>query len=162
MSEQANSRVRWRGVVLDARTRDMLLWAERKSGVNIEPSQGSFRPITSYSGSTHSKAGAVDIRVANLSKDQRVRLVHALKDAGAACWYRKPSTEWGPHIHCLTIGGGKDGTKPIGGTELADSAKRQVRAYDAGKDGLNSGDVDNTYRASKRRFSYKQGKPVAR
>jgi hypothetical protein len=140
----------------------MLRWAEKKSGVRITPTQGSFSTSVAASGNTHAGAGAVDISTRVLTRKERVRLMHALKDAGAACWYRTPDQGFSPHIHCLTIGGGKDGTEDIGGNRLSSAAQWQIRQYDKGMNGLSNAGKDNTYRASKRRFSFKQGKPVAR
>ena len=144
--------VEWRGVSLDRRTVAQLEWAEQRSGVKVLPSQGSNRPATSYSGSTHSgRSGAVDVRVSHLTPGQRRRLVHALKDAGMACWYRPPSTAWGPHVHALSIGS----------RYLSDSAKWQVAAYLERRSGLVSNGADRTYRPDPQtRFSYRKGKPV--
>lgn len=145
-------RVIWRGVTLDRRTVAQLEWAERRSGVTISPSQGSYRPATSYSGSTHTGSGAVDIRVSQLSDRQRRRLVHALKDSGMAAWYRPPSAAWGPHVHALSIGS----------RQMSTSGRWQVAAFLQGRSGLVSNGYDRTYRAKPQtRWSWKKGKPVA-
>lgn len=157
-----NLHVLWRGVTLDARTRSALEWAERKSGVKITPSQGSFRPRTPYSGSTHMGSSAVDISVRGLSGKQRVRLVHALKDAGFAAWYRTPAQGFPYHVHAILIGGGPDGTRPVGGNVLSSGAASQVRAFDARRDGLTGNAPDHTYHPVRRRWSMAQGNPVLR
>jgi hypothetical protein len=163
MAEKANTRVSWRGVTLDARTRDALKWVERKAGVTITPSQGSYRPRTSYSGSTHMGSSAVDLSIRAYSTAQRKLVVKWMKRAGFAVWYRKPCSSWSAHVHGILIGGGKDGTATVGGCQLSSGAASQVRSFDAGRDGLSGNRVDDTYRPSpKVRFSWKQGKPVER
>lgn len=161
MSETAQSKIAWRGVRLTARHRDALRWAERKwqkkyPGLTIQPSQGSWSGAAASAG-THSGTGAVDLRTKHLTKDQRIALVRALKDAGMAAWYRP--TNWdgrggGEHIHALDIGGQ---------TGMDASAKDQIRKYDAKRNGLRNNAADTTYRPSPPvKFNYKQGKPVAR
>jgi len=147
-------RVRYQGHTVSRRIRDMLRWAEDKSGSTVSIAQGSYRGsnAATASGLTHDRE-AVDLRVRHLSTAQRVKLVRALKDAGFAAWYRRelPGV-WGPHIHALPIGG-----------DLSSSARSQVRAFDAGRDGLRGNRVDNTYRPDPRkRFSWAKGRPVNR
>lgn len=145
-------RIAWRGVTLDRRTAAQLEWAEKRAGIDVLPSQGSFRPATSYSGSTHTGSGAVDIRVVHLTDRQRRRLVHALKDAGMAAWYRPPSAAWGAHVHALSIGS----------REMSPSARWQVAQYLAGRSGLVSNGYDRTYRPKPQtRWAWRKGKPVA-
>ena len=149
----AYDKVTWRGVRLNKRTRDALLWAENKSGVRIEPAQGSWSGAPA-SGGTHLGGGAVDIRTRQLTKTQRIALVRALKDAGFAAWFR-PDTPgvWGQHIHALAIGD----------QQLAPGARAQVIAFDNGRDGLRGNRPDNTYRPQpRRRFSWAKGRPVTR
>lgn len=153
------TRVTWRGVTLNARTRDALRWAERRwqrnnPGLSITPVQGSYnKGGVSASGGTHDGGGAVDIRTRNLTTAQRIDLVKALKDAGFGAWYRAPSSSWGPHVHAIAI---ED-------KEMSPSAAAQVRAFDAGRDGLTGNRPDDTYRPKpKVRFSYAQGKPTTR
>lgn len=151
MSGRPYDRVTWRGVTLDRRTVAQLEWAERRSGVAILASQGSFRPATSYSGSTHTGSGAIDVRVAHLSDRQRRKLVHALKDAGMAAWYRPPSPSWGPHVHALSIGS----------RQMSSSGRWQVAQYLANRSGLVSNGADRTYRPDPLvKWSWRKGKPV--
>jgi hypothetical protein len=166
VSESAYTRVNWRGVVVNARTRDALRWAERKwqqqhRGLSIRPSQGSYKGSgggnrVRASGGTHDGGGVVDISVSGLSETQRVHLVHALKDAGAAAWFRPPNWDGrggGPHVHVIFVAD----------REMDPSAARQVQSYDSGRNGLNNNARDDTYRAKPAvRFSYQQGKPVPR
>lgn len=157
-----NSRVQWRGVWLDARTRAALRWAEKKSGVSITPTQGSFSTAVAASGSTHAGASAVDIRTRDLTVEQRKRLVRALKLAGFAAWYRSERHGFAPHIHAILIGGGPQGIDSVGGNRLSSGAAWQIRQFDQGRNGLTNSQPDNTFRPSKRRFSYRQGRPVSR
>lgn len=158
MAEKAYDRVWWRGVQLTARHRNALRWAEKKMqrkypGVSIIPTQGSWSN-GSLSGGTHSAGGAVDLRTWHMTRDQRVYLVRALKDAGMAAWYRDQSQGFDPHIHALDIGGQ---------TGMDSGARSQIRSYDAKRDGLKANRPDNTYRPSPPvRFNFKQGKPVPR
>lgn len=151
----AYDRVTWRGVRLNKRTRDALLWAEKKSGVRVDPSQGSYNAGgVAASAGTHDGGGAVDIRTRHLTRDQRVKLVRALKDAGFAAWYRTTAQGFsGPHIHALAIGD----------KEMASGARNQVASFDAGRDGLRGNRIDKTYRPDPRkRFSYAKDRPVNR
>ena len=147
-------RVRYQGHIVSRRIREMLRWAEDKSGVTVSIAQGSYRgsSAATASGSTHDRE-AVDLRVRHLSTGQRVKLVRALKDAGFAAWYRRelPGV-WGPHIHALPIGG-----------DLSSSARNQVRSFDAGRDGLRGNRIDRTYRPDPRvKWNSDKGKPVRR
>lgn len=153
MSKPAwNDRILWRGQRFTRRAVQSLRWAEEKSGVRIDPSQGSFNSGgVAASGGTHD-GEAVDLRVRGLSPAEIERLVIWLRKAGWAAWYRAPSSSWGPHIHAVPTTG-----------ILSPAAAQQVRAFDAGRDGLRGNRVDPTWRPRiKRRWSYKLGKPVPR
>lgn len=148
-------RVSWRGVTLNRRTRDAVLWAEKKSGVRVVPAQGSYnKGGVAASGGTHDGGGAIDCSVRGLSTSQRNALVRALKDAGFAAWYREPLPGvWGAHIHAIATGD----------KELAVGARAQVLSFDAGKDGLRGNRPDPTYRPSPRvTWSWLLRKPVKR
>lgn len=160
-SETAYTRVTYKGVTVNARTRDALrhaqkLWRKRMSdsSLTIELSQGSYnRGGVSASAGTHDGGGSVDIRVRGLSRDERVGLVVSLKRAGFAAWYRKPSSSWGPHIHAVANDD----------KEASSGARNQVTSFHNGRDGLRGNRVDDTYRPDPAvRFSYKKGKPVPR
>jgi len=128
-------RVSWRGVTLDRRTKRALEWAEQRAGVTLSPSQGSWSTSVGASGTTHAGSGAVDLRVVGYTDRQRKRVVHALKDAGFAVWYRRPSSAWGPHLHAILIG----------------------------SQGLTSGGADRTYRPKPPvRFDFDRRRPVPR
>ena len=157
-TENAYTRVSWRGVTINARTRDALkhaekLWRQRYPNQSIVITQGSYSTSVEASGSTHAGGGVVDIRTRNLSRDCRVALVVALKNSGAFAWYRDEDDGFSPHIHCGFFAD----------KEMSASAVRQGVSYDAGRNGLNNNAKDDTYRAKpKLRFSYAQGKPVKR
>ena len=159
MAEGPYTRVTWRGKKVNARTRDALLYAEKQwrkkyPGKRIEITQGSYnKGGVQASAGTHDGGGVVDLRTRNLSKAQRVALVHALKDAGFAAWYRTEAQGFSPHIHACAFAD----------KEMAAGAKQQCVAYDAGRDGLRPNRPDPTYRAKpKVRFTYKRQKPVPR
>lgn len=145
--------VTWRGHKFDRKTVDALEWVERKSGVTISISQGSYNPGgVSASGSTHAAGGAVDVRCAHLSFRNKVRLVRWLKRAGFAAWRRKavPGV-WGEHVHALQIQNAK----------LSPSAAWQVGQFLARRSGLSSGGWDPSYRVSPQpRWSYLKHRPV--
>ena len=150
----ATDRVTMQGHTVSRRIRDMLRWVEAQTGLTILIAQGSYRGTNAAaaSGSTHDRE-AIDLRVGHLTTAQRVKLVRGLKDAGFAAWYRAalPGV-WGPHIHALPIGG-----------DLSSSAKGQVRAYDAGRDGLTGNRIDRTYRPDPRvKWDFDRKRPVRR
>jgi len=68
MSETAYSRVTFDGKLVNARTRDALLYAQalwrRRGGhrKSIRLAKGSYQPASATSGTTHSGGGAVDVR----------------------------------------------------------------------------------------------------
>ena len=148
-----NDRVQWRGFTFTRRAVQSLKWVEDKSGVTINPAQGSFnKGGVSASGGTHD-GEAIDCRIGGLSRAEIDRLVKYLRLAGWAAWYRPAAPGvWGAHVHAVPTTG-----------ELSPQAAYQVRAYDNGRDGLAGNRVDNTPRPRiKRRWSYKLGKPVPR
>ena len=147
-----DDRVTWRGKTFTRRAVQSLRWAEEKSGVTITPAQGSFnKGGVSASGGTHDEE-AIDIRVWALSAKEIDRLVAELRKAGWAAWYRAPSSSWGAHIHAIPTTG-----------ILSPQAAQQVRAFDAGRDGLAGNRVDSTWRPKiKRRWSFKLRRPVPR
>lgn len=148
-------RVYWRGKKLNRRTIAAIKWAEKNDGVakTYVISQGSYNGgRVAASGSTHDGGGAVDISDSNLTKEERIKVVRALKNAGFAVWFR-PDVEglWGSHIHAILKND----------PELSSGAKSQVVSFMAGRDGLRGNRVDDTYRPDPPvRFSYSQQKPV--
>lgn len=151
-----------RGQVVTRRMAAMLKAAEKITGFAILLSQGSYNAgRVGASAGTHDREAA-DARIRTLdgkgrirvlTHDERVSLVIALKRVGFACWYR-PEVRglWGPHVHMVPIGG-----------DLSPAAAAQVKAFDAGRDGLRGNRVDKTYHPRPRvRWSYPLGRPVRR
>jgi len=134
------------------RTLAMLAYAEKLAGFKFRIAQGSFKPSSPASGTTHA-GEALDMGTWELSEANRKKMIRAMKDAGFAIWYRPPNWDGkggAAHAHALPIGG-----------QLSDSASRQVTAYLAGRNGLNNNAVDRTYRANVR-YNYQTGRPVPR
>lgn len=126
------ARVTFRGVTLDARTRDMLAEVERLGG-HVTPTQGSYSRSVSASGGTHDGGGAVDLRATDLTKDQILDTVRAGRMVGFAMWHRSPDEgPWPEHIHGIAAGA----------PDLSGAASRQVAAYRRGLSGLASGRAD--------------------
>lgn len=151
---KAYDKIVWRGFKLNRRTAAALEWAEKKSGVRIELSQGSYNTSVGASGTTHAGGAACDVRVSHLSKKDRVKIVRAMKDAGFAVWYRAPvSGLWGQHIHGICL---DDKT-------ASRSAKWQMAEYLGGRNGLTNRGPDTTYRPEPQtKFNFKKRKPVPR
>jgi TP901 family phage tail tape measure protein len=113
----------FRGVTLNTRTINMLLSAERVLGRAFHITQGSYSTRVAASGSTHSGGGAMDTN----GPGGWNAAVSALRRAGFASWHRTPSQgPWGHHIHSIAIGD----------SSASASAKRQVRDFQRGGDGL--------------------------
>lgn len=117
----SGGRVSMDGEPLDAVTAKQIRVAEGLSRQNIYVIQGSFQPHTSYSGSTHTGAGAADVSPVNSS------IVKALQASGFAAWDRTGRGDWGPHIHAIS--------RLASGVDSA--ARGQVQSYVSGSgDGL--------------------------
>lgn len=153
MGVHAYDHVMFRGVLVNRRTKRMVEWVEADCGITVLISQGSYRPPSSYSGSTHTGGGSIDVRCSHLTDRQRRRLVHSLKDCGFAAWFRRANGVWGPHIHCVALDD----------KEASYSARWQMGEYLAGRSGLVSGGADSTYRPKPQtRFAFRLNKPVPR
>lgn len=133
------SRVRFRGVTLNARTRTMIETAEKYAqsmGINASFSltQGSYnKGGVAASAGTHDGGGAVDFSVNAYSNTQEMKVVRALRMAGFAAWPRTTSEGFsGNHIHAIAIGD----------REAAPLAKQQMAAYFSGKNGLSGNGAD--------------------
>lgn len=134
----AMTRVSFRGVRLNTRTRDMILAAEKLLGYNVTLVQGSYNTGVSASAGTHDGGGAVDVTCRNLNAAQKGQVVNALRKVGFAAWHRLPSQgPWSEHIHAIAMGD----------TEASRGAKNQMADYKAGRNGLASGGSDNATRA---------------
>jgi hypothetical protein len=153
---KAHDKIKARGVTLNRRTFRALKYAEKLAGFGFGArlAQGSWNNSVSASAGTHSRGGALDIGLRGWSAKKRIKMMHSMKKAGFAIWFRRKVDGWnGDHAHALDIG---DST-------MHASAKTQVRAYDNRRDGLRGNKKDNTYRTPKKVwFSYSQNKPVTR
>ena len=138
----------WRGVETDTRTADQLTEAARIVGPDIQltPTQGSWRPTSKYSASTHSGAGAVDLSVIGLDRAQEERLIIALNAVGIVAWIREAIAGlWPRHCHLLSIPAGWQApslTKWLERGELHPTAWDQITAARNGRDGLASNGPD--------------------
>lgn len=140
------ARTTFSGKRVNARTRAMLLEAQRLAGRTITVTQGSYNPGgVGASAGTHDGGGVVDISIAALSETQRWQLVRALRRVGFAAWYRTPSQgPWAAHIHAVAIGD----------TDMSLSARDQVADYYVGRNGLASHALDNTPSAYRVPFTW--------
>lgn len=150
------SRVKYRGVETDAFTKAAALWAERKAGFPFSPSQGSYTTGVVASGTSHAGGGSLDWSCRWMTPANRIKMVHALKDAGFAVWWRPPNWDGrggAEHVHGQLINNAK----------ASPSAKSQWAAYDKKRNGLNNNAYDGTYRPSPPvRFDYSQDCPLPR
>lgn len=143
----ASTRTVYRSVAgtvwVDATTKQILNVANRllklsKFGGEVEKmtaTQGSYRPYTSYSGSTHTGCAAIDLTAFNW----RNRLI-VLDLLGATACHRTPAQgDWPEHIHSATRG-----------MECAArSLQGQIAEVENGGDGLSGSrpDPDKEYRS---------------
>ncbi|MDX6742002.1 peptidoglycan-binding domain-containing protein [Actinocorallia sp. A-T 12471] len=116
------------GVVLNARTRDMLAAAKKLHGRKLVLDQGSYNPGGDpTSAGTHDGGGVVDISVKGMNAATRTAVVRALRRVGFAAWVRDPSqADWPWHIHAVAISD----------TDLSGQAQGQVGDYYLGLNGL--------------------------
>jgi hypothetical protein len=145
--------VTFRGHKFDARTVQMIKWAEKQAGFTFVISQGSYNGGgVAASAGTHDGGGAADFSVHGLSTIELGEMLRSLKDAGFAAWHRLPSQGFSSeHVHVIAIGC----------SDLAWVAKQQEKAYIAGRDGLKTNDLDKTYRPKPLvKFNMLLNKPV--
>jgi len=160
MAETAQTRVWWRGVEITARQRDAFrtaeAWLQMKfKGVSLVPTQGSWAD-GKLSGGVHKGAGACDFRTWHYSERQRIYMIHCLKDAGQATWFRPE--DWDDnggdeHAHVL------DRVT----TNMNPGGVWQVQQFDAKppRSGLTSNHIDPTYHPKPSvKWSYRLKRPV--
>lgn len=154
MAYTPQSRVKFRGVILNRRTKRAIRWAEKRAGFTFPIAQGSYNVGVRASAGTHDGGGAVDVGCLNLSRDQRHKALRTMKNAGFAAWFRPELPNvWGPHIHAILIGD----------KELGWLAADQVKKFDAGRDGLAGNQADNTYHPiGGRKWAWLRNRPVRR
>jgi len=122
------SRLTYRGVTMNARTKAMLLAAEGLLGRTLVVEQGSYNPGGDpTSAGTHDGGGALDIGVGGLTSTQRTTTVRRLREVGFAAWLRTPQQgDWPYHIHAIAVSD----------TDLSSSAQHQAGDYYLGLNGL--------------------------
>ncbi len=122
------ARVSAGGVVIDTRTRSMLVEAKRLLGRDLVLLQGSYnRGGDPTSAGTHDGGGVVDISVEGMNSATRIAVVRALRRVGFAAWVRSPDQDdWPWHIHAAAIND----------TDLSSQAQHQIGDYYLGLNGL--------------------------
>ncbi|MBP2336889.1 peptidoglycan hydrolase-like protein with peptidoglycan-binding domain [Saccharothrix coeruleofusca] len=100
----AGSRVGYRGVTMNTRTKAMLLAAEGRMGRQLTITQGSYNTGNAGSAGTHDGGGVLDISVSGMSTSTRTSVVRALREVGFAAWLRTPEQgNWAYHIHAVAL-----------------------------------------------------------
>jgi peptidoglycan hydrolase-like protein with peptidoglycan-binding domain len=123
----AGSRVSYRGVTINTRTKAMLLEAERLTGTTVSLTQGSYNPGgVDASAGTHDGGGAMDISVSGMSSTTRTNFIKALRQVGFAAWYRTPAQGFAYHVHA----------EAISDPDLSSGAQHQTGDYYLGMNGL--------------------------
>jgi hypothetical protein len=134
------SKVYWRGVYITERQRQALMATERAlrdeqySGFLWDPMQGSWRPQTSYSGTTHTGAGVVDLSYYGMTYGEKYNTVlrYTRRVGRQAAFGRGPNQDMPYHFHVCDLD-----TK---GMDY--NAVWQVAEYLRGNDGLVAGRDD--------------------
>ena len=123
----AGSRIAYRGVTTNTRTKAMLLAAEGIAGITVSLTQGGYNPGgVDASAGTHDGGGALDISVSGMSSTTRTNLIKALRQVGFAAWYRTPAQGFAYHVHAMAI------SDP----DLSSGAQHQTGDYYLGMNGL--------------------------
>jgi peptidoglycan hydrolase-like protein with peptidoglycan-binding domain len=123
----AGSRVGYRGVTMNTRTKAMLLAAENLLGFQLTMTQGSYSSGVGASAGTHDGGGALDISVSGMSVATRNNVALNLRKVGFAAWVRTPAQgDWGYHIHAIALSD----------TDLSSGAQHQAGDYYLGYNGL--------------------------
>ncbi len=99
------SHVAFRGVTVNARTKAMILEAERLLGRTLAFSQGSYNPGGDPSSAgTHDGGGVVDVNVDGMSSTTRTNVARQMRMVGFAAWVRTPAQgNWPYHIHAVAL-----------------------------------------------------------
>lgn len=139
------TKVKWRGVTVDARTGEMLQELARTSGrIYINPTQGSYSTGVTASAGTHAGGGAVDVMHSSWSTADYGTVEMLARQIGFAAWHRTPAQgNWSRHVHMLAVQSGGRGDQGV----LSASADTQVKAYYDGRNGLANGARDTGTRA---------------
>jgi hypothetical protein len=136
-------RVYMSGKRISRQQRDIILESARAVGISpgtVVITQGSGSEAGLSAGTHAGITGSADIRVWNIPSEKIVPFCLEMRRRGAgATWPRTRQFGWtrGDHIHSL-VGCGDKGDDP----NLSASAKRQVAAWEAGRNGLSNNDPD--------------------
>jgi hypothetical protein len=123
----AGSRIAYRGVTTNTRTKAMLLEAEKLAGTTVSLTQGGYNPGgVDASAGTHDGGGALDISVNGMSSTTRTNFITALRKVGFAAWYRTPAQGFAYHVHA----------EAISDPDLSSGAQHQTGDYYLGMNGL--------------------------
>lgn len=132
---QPGARTTHDGERVNARTKAMLVEAEKLLGRDLALDQGSYNPGGDpTSAGTHDGGGVVDLTVAGMDEAERTKVVKTLRQVGFAAWDRDPSQgDWPQHIHAAALND----------PDLAGAAAHQTGDYHLGKNGLANGAADD-------------------
>jgi hypothetical protein len=139
--------VTFRGITVDPGTADALTELARIVGSDIYlkpiPGFGSYR-TNAASGGTDTGGGHADINAEGLTDEQARRIETRARQVGFVAWFRPRTSPysgrsygWQRHVHLIR----RDCT------DLSTAARAQVKAYDAGWDGLATPHKDTGSRA---------------
>ena len=124
------------GEPVTRRQRAAIFATEADSNVGeFDMPQGSWQPKTSYSGTTHTRAGVCDLWFPGIGDNDATRLVvRKIRGIGKQAAFLRGPVWWGGnfsmwHIHTLDLD-----TRQMDG-----NAQWQVREYKAGNNGLDAG-----------------------
>lgn len=122
------AQVTFRGMPVNARTKSMLLEAERLLARQFTITQGSYSPGEDpTSAGTHDGGGALDLAVDGMTSTQRTTAVRRLRQVGFAAWLRTPAQgNWPYHIHAIALAD----------TDQSTPARNQAGDYYLGLNGL--------------------------
>lgn len=120
--------VSYRAVLMNTRTKAMLLEAERLLDRRLVITQGSYNPGGDpTSAGTHDGGGALDISVDGMTGTLRTTVARRLREVGFAAWVRTPSQgDWDYHIHAIALAD----------TDQSPTAQHQAGDYYLGYNGL--------------------------
>ncbi|MEV0588644.1 peptidoglycan-binding protein [Nonomuraea sp. NPDC050310] len=148
---EVGGRVPMDGYVVNARTKAMLIEAERLFGRDFKLDQGSYNPGGDpTSVGTHDGGGAIDISVQGMDPATRTAGVRALRMVGFAAWLRNPQQDdWPWHIHAVALND----------PSLSTQAQRQAGDYYLGLNGLASRGPDDGPKVAIRTWEeYRRGR----
>ncbi|HEY0640161.1 MAG TPA: peptidoglycan-binding domain-containing protein [Pseudonocardiaceae bacterium] len=121
------ARVTLRGARVNARTRSMLLEAERLFGRPLGITQGSYTPGAGRSAGAHGGGGVLRLSVGGMSATAWTAVLRSLRTVGFAAWLRTPAQgNWPYHIQAIALAD----------TDQSTDARNQAGDYYLGLNGL--------------------------